>query len=139
MKGDLLWVYEGLTQYLGNVLPARSGLWTPDVFREVIASDAAEMDYQTGRRWRPLVDTARAVQFTYGRPDAWRYERRRVDYYDEGLADLDGGGRVDPAKEQRPALAGRFSPQISRRAKRARGWQHTILKRSSERSTGRPL
>ena len=84
MKAEFLWVYEGLTQYLGKVLPTRSGLWTPEIFRDVIADTAADLDYQTGRRWRPLVDTARAVQFTYGSPRAWRNERRRVDYYDEG-------------------------------------------------------
>ncbi len=84
MKGELLWVYEGLTQYLGHVLPARAGLWTPEIYREVLASDAANLDNQTGRRWRPLVDTARAVQFTYGSPRAWRNARRGVDYYDEG-------------------------------------------------------
>lgn len=84
MRGELLWVYEGLTQYLGKVLPTRAGLWTPDVFRDVMAETAATMDTQTGRRWRPLVDTARAVQFTYDSPRAWRNERRRVDYYFEG-------------------------------------------------------
>lgn len=83
-KAELLWVYEGLTQYLGKVLPTRSGLWTPETFRDVMADTAASLDYQTGRRWRPLVDTAVAVQFTYGSPNAWRNERRRVDYYDEG-------------------------------------------------------
>ncbi len=84
MHGELLWVYEGLTQYLGHVLPTRAGLWTPEYFREVVANDAASLDNQTGRRWRPLVDTARAVQFTYGSPRAWRNQRRSVDYYDEG-------------------------------------------------------
>ncbi len=84
MKGELLWVYEGLTQYLGHVFPTRSGLWTPEQYREVLAADAADLNNETGRRWRPLVDTARAVQFTYGSPRAWRNERRRVDYYDEG-------------------------------------------------------
>ena len=84
MHGDLLWVYEGLTEYLGRVFPARSRLWTPEVFRDVIAETAAGMDYQSGRRWRPLVDTARAVQFTYSSPRAWMNERRRVDYYYEG-------------------------------------------------------
>jgi predicted metalloprotease with PDZ domain len=84
MHGELLWVYEGLTQYLGKVLPARSGLWTDEMFRESMASIAAEMDFQTGRRWRPLVDTSRAVQFTYPSPRMWMNERRRVDYYDEG-------------------------------------------------------
>ena len=85
MQGDLLWVYEGLTEYLGKVLPARSGLWTPENFRESIAAVAAEMDNQSGRNWRPLVDTATAVQFTYSSPRAWMNSRRRVDYYFEGL------------------------------------------------------
>jgi len=84
MKGDLLWVYEGLTQYLGHVLPARSGLWTADDFRESLASVAAELETQSGRQWRPVVDTAVAVQFTYSSPRAWMNYRRRVEYYDEG-------------------------------------------------------
>ena len=84
MKGELLWVYEGLTQYLGKVLPARSGLWTAEDFREALAAVAAEMDNQSGREWRPLVDTAVAVQFGYPSPRAWMNYRRRVDYYDEG-------------------------------------------------------
>jgi predicted metalloprotease with PDZ domain len=84
MYGELLWVYEGLTQYLGRVLPTRSGLWTDEMYRESVADTAAQMDYQTGRRWRPLVDTARAVQFTYPSPREWMNERRRVDYYYEG-------------------------------------------------------
>ena len=85
MVGDLLWVYEGLTEYLGKVLPARSGLWTPANFHDSIAAVAAEMDNQSGRNWRPLVDTATAVQFTYSSPRAWMNYRRRVDYYFEGL------------------------------------------------------
>ena len=84
MRGELLWVYEGLTQYLGKVLPARSGLWTAEDFREALAAVAAELDNQSGRQWRPLVDTAVAVQFTYPSPRAWMNYRRRVDYYDEG-------------------------------------------------------
>lgn len=85
MHGRLLWVYEGLTQYLGKVLPARSGLWTPENFRESMAAGAADMDNQSGRNWRPLVDTATAVQFTYPSPRAWMNYRRRVDYYSEGM------------------------------------------------------
>ena len=85
MHGDLLWVYEGLTEYLGKVLPARSGLWTAESFHESVAAVAAEMDNQSGRKWRPLVDTATAVQITYSSPRAWMNYRRRVDYYFEGL------------------------------------------------------
>src|SRR5689334_8146985 len=84
MRGDLLWVYEGLTQYLGKVLPARSGLWSAEDFREAMAAVAAAMENQSGRDWRPLVDTAVAVQFTYGAPRDWMNYRRRADYYDEG-------------------------------------------------------
>lgn len=84
MKGELLWVYEGLTEYLGRVLPARSGLWSADDFHEAMAAVAAEYEMQSGRQWRPLVDTAVAVQFTYPSPRAWMNYRRRVDYYDEG-------------------------------------------------------
>ena len=84
MKAELLWVYEGLTEYLGDVLPARSGLWTAEHFREVVAEVAANMDNQTGRRWRPLADTATAVQFTYGGGRAWRNQRRNAEYYYEG-------------------------------------------------------
>ena len=84
MRGELLWFYEGLTQYLGRVLPARSGLWTPEDFRETMAAVAAQMETQSGREWRPLVDTAIDVQWGYPSPRAWMNYRRRVDYYDEG-------------------------------------------------------
>jgi len=62
MIGDLLWVYEGLTQYLGTVLAERSGLWTDEQYRESLALTAAELDHEPGRTWRPLEDTARSVQ-----------------------------------------------------------------------------
>ena len=84
MKGELLWVYEGLTQYLGRVLPTRSGLWTAEDFRETMAAVAAKMEDQAGREWRPLVDTATAAQLTYPSPRTWMNYRRKVDYYDEG-------------------------------------------------------
>ena len=62
MKGDLLWVYEGLTEYLGDVLTARSGLWTDDQYREALANSAAGLDNRPGRTWRDLQDTATAAQ-----------------------------------------------------------------------------
>ncbi len=78
----LLWVYEGLTVYLGDLLTARSGLWSPRVWREVVAYRAAGMAYRTGREWRPLADTAVAVD--YAAPDAWANWRRQNDFYPEG-------------------------------------------------------
>lgn len=84
MKGDLLWVYEGLTEYLGNVLTARSGLWNAEQYRDNLAVVAANMDHVPGRQWRALQDTADAAQLLYFAPHAWANARRMVDYYPEG-------------------------------------------------------
>jgi predicted metalloprotease with PDZ domain len=85
MKDDLLWVYEGLTQYLGFVLAARSGIRTPEQARESLARAAAALDRAPGRAWRPLIDTAVEAQLLYGASDQWSSWRRGVDFYDEGL------------------------------------------------------
>ena len=84
MKGGLLWVYEGLTQYLGHVLAARSGLDTADQFREALAASAATLEYRPGRTWRDLEDTAIAAQTLYDASDQWENWRRSIDYYQEG-------------------------------------------------------
>jgi predicted metalloprotease with PDZ domain len=84
MKGDLLWVYEGLTEYLGRVLTARSGLWTPEQYREALAATAATLDHRAGRTWRPLEDTARSVQILRMQGPQWQSWRRGLDYYPEG-------------------------------------------------------
>jgi predicted metalloprotease with PDZ domain len=84
MKGNLLWVYEGLTQYYGQTLSARSGVRSIEAYREALAATAAYLDYQKGREWRPLQDTATAAQTLYlitGK--AWFSWRRSVDFYDE--------------------------------------------------------
>lgn len=85
MKDDLLWVYEGLTDYLGSLLAARSGLWTPELYRDHLAIIAASLGPgRPGRLWRPLQDTADAAQLLYFAPEAWRNWRRSTDYYEEG-------------------------------------------------------
>ena len=79
-----LWVYEGLTVYLGDMLTARSGLWSPDTWRDVVAYRAAAMAYSSGRDWRPLIDTTVAAQLVYGSPIRWSSWRRGTDFYREG-------------------------------------------------------
>ncbi|ADW70280.1 M61 family metallopeptidase [Granulicella tundricola] len=84
MVGDGLWVYEGLTEYLGDVLAARCGIWTPEQFRDRLAEIAAKYDNRPGRTWRDLQDTARMAQvlYTVGGPyDNWRLG---TDFYEEG-------------------------------------------------------
>ncbi len=84
MKDDLLWVYEGLTNYLGEILAPRSGLRTPEQFRESLAIEAAALDNEYGRTWRPLADTATAAQVLYGAGNDYDNYRRGVDFYPEG-------------------------------------------------------
>ncbi len=87
METDMLWGYEGLTDYLGPMLAARSGLWTPEQYREFLASVAASLGPgRPGRTWRPLLDTASGEPMggPGGGRGGWLNWRRGVDYYDEG-------------------------------------------------------
>jgi predicted metalloprotease with PDZ domain len=84
MKDDLLWDYEGFTEFVGPLLAARSGLWSPEEYRANLANVSAALGLgRPGRTWRPLLDTAVAVpgqNFARG----WLNWRRGTDYYDEG-------------------------------------------------------
>ena len=84
MKGGLLWVYEGLTQYYGTILSARMGTWTQEKLRENLAWVAGYLDQRRGRAWRDLEDTAVSSQVLYSSPEEYRSWRREADYYDEG-------------------------------------------------------
>ncbi|MBV8742945.1 MAG: M61 family metallopeptidase [Sinobacteraceae bacterium] len=84
MRTELLWVYEGLTEYLGNVLAARSGLFTAEEFRGELAHDLAAMQSHTGRASRNLEDTTIAAQLLYVQPRDWAGRlRRQEDFYQE--------------------------------------------------------
>ena len=85
MRDELLWVYEGLTQYLGFVLGARSGVRDASATREWLAYIAAQQELHRGRAWRPLIDTAIAAQLLYAAPEAWQALRRGTDFYNEGV------------------------------------------------------
>lgn len=84
MKGNLLWVYEGLTQYLGDVLAVRSGIWSSSQYRDYLADSAAQMNHRPGRTWRDLDDTAVSAQILYDSSQQWDNWRRSTDYYQEG-------------------------------------------------------
>ncbi len=84
MQDDLLWVYEGLTDYWCSVLTARAGLWSPQQFRDTMANIDASMSERTGRSWRSLQDTADAAPLTYYGGGDWANWRRGTDFYPEG-------------------------------------------------------
>jgi predicted metalloprotease with PDZ domain len=85
MQNDLLWVYEGLTNYYGNVLTARSGMRTPDEARDMIAQIAANFESSPGRTWRSLEDTTnQPIISAHGAaPELWPSWQRAYDYYQE--------------------------------------------------------
>lgn len=81
---SLLWVYEGMTQYYGQVMSYRDGIEPQKQWPDLIASAYATYDNEPGRMWRPLGDTATSGPFLYGSPRGYYAERRGVDFYQEG-------------------------------------------------------
>ena len=123
MEDDLLWVYEGLTQYLGDVLAARSGIWTQDDYRAMLAEKAATLDNWPGRQWRNLQDTATMAQVLYGAGGGWDNWRRGVDFYPEGelvwldvdttIRKMSGGKKsLDDFLGKFEGLGGNTSPKV---------------------------
>jgi predicted metalloprotease with PDZ domain len=84
-QDNLLWVYEGLTQYWGYVLTARSGMRTPEATRDLMAAIAASFEDSPGSDWRPLIDTTNQEILSERRPVSWVSWQREEDYYMEGL------------------------------------------------------
>jgi predicted metalloprotease with PDZ domain len=84
MRNSLLWVYEGQTDYWGNVLAARSQLWTRQQMLDHLAMLAAQYQASPGRDWRSLEDTTDQPIIQYGSPLAWPSWQRGADYYGVG-------------------------------------------------------
>ena len=84
MRNSLLWVYEGLTDYYGNVLTARSGMRTPEQSRDTFARIAASFEISPGRTWRSLEDTTnQPIISAHAAPESWPSWQRWYDYYPE--------------------------------------------------------
>jgi predicted metalloprotease with PDZ domain len=85
MQDELLWVYEGQTQFWGYVLGARSGMLSKQDTLDAIAATAATYSTGTpGRTWRPLVDTTNDPIIASRAPQPWKSWQRSEDYYSEG-------------------------------------------------------
>lgn len=85
MDSELLWVYEGLTEYWGHVLAVRAGLTTPEQARDGLAQRAGYAATQSGRLWRSIADTTQHPRFGAGTHYPWPDLQRDRDYYDQGL------------------------------------------------------
>ncbi|CAN5368012.1 M61 family metallopeptidase [soil metagenome] len=84
MRDSLMWVYEGQTQYWGNVLAARSGLQTKQQNMDALAMTAALYDTRAGRNWRNVLDTTNDPIIANRKPASWTSWQRSEDYYSEG-------------------------------------------------------
>jgi len=107
MRNDLLWVYEGLTDYYGNVLTARSGMRTPEQARDVFAQIAASFEISPGRTWRSLEDTTnQPIVSSHGMlPEAWPSWQRSYDYYPESdLIWLDADTKIRELSDGKKSL-----------------------------------
>lgn len=86
MQNSLLWVYEGMTEFWGMVLAARSGLWSPQFTRDAIAwTGATYGEQRRGRNWRALQDTTNQPIMGYHKPTSYPSWQRGTDYYSEGM------------------------------------------------------
>ena len=105
MQNDLLWVYEGLTQYYGGVLAARSGMRTPEQARNLIAFTAVGYEIRAGRSWRSLVDTTfdPILGGFSGKP--WYSWQRGAEYYAESsLIWLDADTKIRELSSDKKSL-----------------------------------
>ena len=83
-RTKLIWVYEGLTTYLGDILTVRAGLMTTQDYQEYLAISLSDQLHRKGRKWRPLEDTAVANHLLRASSTNWSELRRDQDYYAEG-------------------------------------------------------
>ncbi|HMD02370.1 MAG TPA: hypothetical protein VKG44_05335, partial [Candidatus Baltobacteraceae bacterium] len=82
---DLLWVYEGLNEYVGQLLSTRARMNVFGDELDSLARAAASMDYERGRDWRPLQDTADFAPLGFFSPAPYNARRRNAgDFYTEG-------------------------------------------------------
>jgi len=107
MRNSLLWVYEGLTDYYGNVLTARSGMRTPEQARDVWAQIAANFEISPGRTWRSLEETTmQPIISSHGSiPETWPSWQRGYDYYPESdLVWLDADTKIRELSDGKKSL-----------------------------------
>jgi predicted metalloprotease with PDZ domain len=84
MQDDLLWVYEGQTQFWGFVLAARSGVQSTETVLGMLASQAGYYSELPGRAWRSVQDTTFDPVIAARRPKPFTSLSRGEDYYNEG-------------------------------------------------------
>ncbi len=85
-RTDLLWVYEGMNQYLGDLLSFRSGIRKPSQYPQYLAMIYTRMATEPGRDTTPLIDLTTGAPYFYDRARGEYASMRRTagDFYTEG-------------------------------------------------------
>lgn len=85
MRGGLLWLYEGQTEFWAHVMTPQLGLRSTQQALDALAVDASLMSNRPGRRWKSLQDSTIDAVYMPGKAAYWRDWQRREDYYAEGV------------------------------------------------------
>ena len=107
MGDSLLWVYEGQTQFWGNVIAVRAGLENKDTGLALLAQVAAryDMDRPGFRTWRNIQDTTNDPTIAQRAPLPWRNYQGSEDYYSAGqLIWLAVDGKMRSLSHNKPSL-----------------------------------
>ena len=83
MRDNLLWMYEGQTNFWDLVLGARSGLQSKEMVLGEWAKYAEFYAEQPGRTWRSVEDTTHDPIFGARKPKPFASQARGEDYYNE--------------------------------------------------------
>ncbi len=85
-RDDLLWVYEGMNQYLGDLLSFRSGIRKPAEYPQYLAMIYSRMASEPGRDTTPLIDLTTGAPYYYwqGSGEYPSIRRTAGDFYTEG-------------------------------------------------------
>ncbi len=83
---ELLWQYEGMNQYMGDLLAFRSGIkGKPSDYPEYFASVYARLAYESGRDTTPIIDLTTGAPYFYATGGDYGSLRRNAgDFYSEG-------------------------------------------------------
>jgi len=84
MQDNLLWVYEGQTQFWGLVLAARSGVQSKEQVLGQLANYAGSFTQYPGREWRSVEDTTHDPIMASRKPKPFSSLSRNEEYYTEG-------------------------------------------------------
>ena len=104
LSTDLLWVYEGLTEYLGEVLMVRCGFYPFDAEREHLRQTLLSLDGREARKWQSLRDAALAYPLIASKGDGRHLRLSNDVYYESMLHWLEADALIRQKSSERLSL-----------------------------------